>query len=163
MRAGTNCSLCLSGCHSLKSVGVLFFCEGKRYKLDMKTITIATRKKDEIVDITDTVEAALREGGPREGVCVVFLAHTTCALTTADLDPGTDLDLLQALRHLLPALSYRHPHNPAHAPDHLISSIIGPSLSIPYADHQLLLGVWQRIVLVELDGPRRRTVHIAWM
>lgn len=129
----------------------------------MKTITITTHKKDEVVDITDTVEAVLREGGPPDGVCVVFAAHTTCALTTADLDPGTDLDLLQALRHLLPPLSYRHPHNPAHAPDHLISSIIGPALSIPYADHQLLLGVWQRVVLIELDGPRRRTVHIAWM
>ncbi len=129
----------------------------------MKTITVATSKKDEIVDITDTVEAALREGGPANGICVVFAAHTTCALTTADLDPGTDLDFLQALRHVLPNLSYRHPHNPAHAPDHILSSLIGASLSIPYANHQLLLGTWQRVILVELDGPRRRTVHIAWM
>src|SRR5579883_2647961 len=129
----------------------------------MKTLTVRTERKDQVIDITDRVEAYLQEAEKESGVCTVFVAHTTCALTTADLDPGTDLDLLQALRHLLPPLSYRHPHNPAHAPDHLISSIIGPSLSIPYADHQLLLGVWQRVVLVELDGPRRRTVHIAWM
>src|SRR5579883_2095807 len=127
----------------------------------MKTITITTHRKDEIVDITDTVEAALREGGPREGVCVVFAAHTTCALTTADLDPGTDLDLLAALRHLLPQMSYRHPHDPTHAPDHLISSIIGPSLAIPFQNRRLLLGTWQRVILIELDGPRQRTVHIA--
>src|SRR5579885_1041471 len=129
----------------------------------MKTLTVRTERKDQVIDITDRVEAYLQEAEKESGVCTVFVAHTTCALTTADLDPGTDLDLLQALRHLLPPLSYRHPHNPAHAPDHLISSIIGPSLSIPYADHQLLLGVWQRVVLVELDGPRRRTVHVAWM
>jgi secondary thiamine-phosphate synthase enzyme len=143
--------------------GCLVFLCAKRYKIDMKTITVATSKKDEIVDITDTVEAGLREGGPQNGFCVVFVAHTTCALTTADLDPGTDLDFLQALRHLLPRLSYRHPHDPAHAPDHLISSIIGPSVSIPYSNYQLLLGTWQRVILVELDGPRRRTLHIAWM
>lgn len=129
----------------------------------MKTLTVATRKKDEIVDITDTVEGVLRQEAPESGVCVVFAAHTTCALTTADLDPGTDLDFLQALRHLLPNMSYRHPHDPAHVPDHLISSIIGPSVAIPYANHQLLLGTWQRVVLVELDGPRRRTVHVSWM
>ena len=127
----------------------------------MKTITVTTHKKDEIIDITDTVEAVLREGGPRDGICVVFAAHTTCALTTADLDPGTDQDLLDALRRLLPQISYRHPHDPSHTPDHILSSIIGPSLMIPYANGQLQLGTWQRIILVELDGPRQRTVHIS--
>src|SRR5579885_1056917 len=129
----------------------------------MKTITITTHRKDEIVDITDTVEAARHEGGPREGVCVVFVAHTTCALTTADLDPGTDLDLLQALRHLLPKLTYRHPHDPEHAPDHILSSMLGPSLAVPYTKRTLLLGTWQRVVLVELDGPRQRTLYLACM
>ncbi|HLH63258.1 MAG TPA: secondary thiamine-phosphate synthase enzyme YjbQ [Ktedonobacteraceae bacterium] len=127
----------------------------------MKTVTIKTNKKDQVVDITETVETYLREAHTESGVCVVFAAHTTCALTTADLDPGTDLDLLAALRHLLPQMSYRHPHDPAHAPDHLISSIIGPSLAIPFQNRRLLLGTWQRIILVELDGPRQRTVHIA--
>jgi secondary thiamine-phosphate synthase enzyme len=127
----------------------------------MKTLTIATRNKDEIVDITARVEAALREMHAENGVCTIFVAHTTCALTTADLDPGTDRDLLDALRHLLPSLSYRHPHNPTHAPDHLISSIIGASLAIPFTNGNLLLGTWQRVILVELDGPRQRTVHVA--
>ncbi|GAC1653518.1 MAG: hypothetical protein NVS4B12_25250 [Ktedonobacteraceae bacterium] len=58
-------------------------------------------------------------------------------------------------------ISYRHPHNPAHTPDHILSSIIGPSLAVPYANGKLLLGIWQRIVLVELDGPRQRTVHVS--
>src|SRR5258706_1841424 len=127
----------------------------------MKTVTIRTNEKDQVVDITETVETYLREAQAESGVCVVFAAHTTCALTTADLDPGTDLDLLDALRRLLPQMSYRHPHDPEHAPDHLLSSIIGPSVAIPFQNRQLLLGTWQRVVLVELDGPRQRTVHIS--
>ena len=127
----------------------------------MKTLTIATRKKDEVVDITQTVETALQETQAENGVCIVFVAHTTCALTTVDLDPGTDRDFLDALRQLLPQISYRHPHDPSHTPDHILSSILGPSLAIPYSHRQLLLGTWQRIVLVELDGPRHRTVHVS--
>jgi secondary thiamine-phosphate synthase enzyme len=127
----------------------------------MKTVTIRTNKKDQVVDITETVGTYLLEAQAESGVCVVFAAHTTCALTTADLDPGTDLDLLAALRRLLPQMSYRHPHDPEHAPDHLLSSVIGPSVAIPFQNRRLLLGTWQRVVLIELDGPRQRTVHIS--
>src|SRR5690242_53541 len=127
----------------------------------MKTITVNTRKKDQVVDITDTIEAHLQEAKTESGICYLFVAHTTCALTTADLDPGTDRDFLDALRDLLPKLSYRHPHDPSHTPDHILSSIIGPFLAIPFTNHKLLLGTWQRVILVELDGPRRRTVHIS--
>ncbi|HYU71117.1 MAG TPA: secondary thiamine-phosphate synthase enzyme YjbQ [Ktedonobacteraceae bacterium] len=127
----------------------------------MKTITITTKKKDEVVDITETVENLLQEMKAPSGICVVFVAHTTCALTTADLDPGTDLDFLNVLRRMLPHISYRHPHDPSHTPDHILSSILGPSLAIPYQDGQLLLGTWQRVILVELDGPRQRTLHVS--
>lgn len=127
----------------------------------MRTFTVSSRQKDQVVDITDTVEGYLREEKNADGLCSLFVAHTTCALTTADLDPGTDLDLLNALRHLLPRLSYRHPHDPSHTPDHLLSTIIGPSLVVPYAGHRLMLGTWQRVILVELDGPRQRTMHMS--
>jgi secondary thiamine-phosphate synthase enzyme len=127
----------------------------------MKTTTIRTRKKDEVVDITETVEESLRQMNASDGICVVFAAHTTCALTTADLDPGTDQDLLDALRRLLPQMRYRHPHDPSHTPDHILSSLLGPSLMIPYVNGQLQLGTWQRVILVELDGPRQRTIHIS--
>lgn len=90
----------------------------------------------------------------------MFVAHTTCAVTTADLDPGTDLDLLDAVWEMIPKLDYRHPHDPAHVPAHLASSIIGPSVTIPVADGQLVLGTWQRIILVELDGPRERQLAV---
>jgi len=127
----------------------------------MRTFTVTTRKKDQVVDITDTVEKYLQTEKNTDGHCSLFVAHTTCAITTADLDPGTDLDLLDALRHLLPQLAYHHPHDPAHTPDHLLASMLGPSLVIPYARHHLQLGTWQRIILVELDGPRQRTIHMS--
>src|SRR6266536_4465616 len=127
----------------------------------MKTITITTRHNDEIVDITEVIETHLREAPGEDGLCSIFVSHTTCALTTADLDPGTDLDFLDVLRRMLPHISYRHPHDPSHTPDHILSSILGPSLAIPYQDGQLLLGTWQRVILVELDGPRQRTLHVS--
>ena len=128
----------------------------------MQTLTVATTRKDQVVDLTERVEQTLlAEAAARErGGCLVFAAHTTCAVTTADLDPGTDLDFLQALRHILPSLTYRHPHDPAHAPDHILAAIIGPSVVMPYANGRLQLGTWQRIVLVELNGPRERTVIV---
>jgi len=129
----------------------------------MRSITVSTTTKDEVVDLTDEVEAYLGTGEQLAGVCVVFAAHTTCAVTIADLDPGTDEDLLRALRAMLPQQRYRHPHDPAHAPDHLLAAIVGPSVAIPYSGRRLLLGTWQRVILVELDGPRRRTVHLTAM
>ncbi len=127
----------------------------------MRTFTVTTRQKDQVIDITDIIENYLQEEKNADGLCSLFVAHTTCAITAADLDPGTDLDLLDALRQLLPLISYRHPHDPSHTPDHILSTIIGPSLVVPYAKHQLLLGTWQRIILVEFDGPRRRTMHMS--
>lgn len=107
-----------------------------------------------MIDITD--EVARLVPAERSGVAHVFVWHTTCAVTTADLDPGTDLDLLDFLAGMTPDVQWRHPHNPAHTPAHLLSSIIGPSVGVPFADGRLQLGTWQRIILVELDGPRER-------
>src|SRR2546429_9914636 len=116
----------------------------------MKTITIATKKKDHIVDITETVEEHLRDAKNGEGICAIFVAHTTCALTTADLDPGTDLDFLDALRRLLPQMRYRHPHDPSHTPDHITSSIIGPSLAVPSQITHSFLVTWRPFSLLDL-------------
>ena len=127
----------------------------------MKTFTVSSRKKDQVIDITDIIEQHLHDEKNTAGLCSIFVAHTTCAITTADLDPGTDQDLLDALRRLLPRMNYRHPHDPSHTPDHILSSIIGPSLVVPYMQYQLVLGTWQRVILVELDGPRQRTLHLA--
>jgi secondary thiamine-phosphate synthase enzyme len=89
--------------------------------------------------------------------------HTTAAVTTADLDPGTDLDLLDALDSLIAPRPWRHPHDPEHAPDHLLASIIGPSVTVPVRAGRLVLGTWQRIILVEFTGPRQRRLVLTML
>ena len=122
----------------------------------MQRLTIKTRKKREVLDITDLVGEQLVRSSISTGVCNLLVLHTTAALTTADLDPGTDLDLLDAFEAMIPKLRYRHPHNPAHVGDHIMSALIGTSVSLPFDRKKLLLGTWQRVVLIELDGPRDR-------
>ncbi|MBV8087372.1 MAG: YjbQ family protein [Chloroflexi bacterium] len=124
----------------------------------MRFLGIRTERKDQVLDLTSMVE---RELEAREGVATVFVAHTTCGITTADLDPGTDLDILEAFRKLLPDVKYRHPHDPGHTPDHILASLIGPSVSLPVHDGRLVLGTWQRVILVELDGPRQRDLYVS--
>lgn len=147
------------------SLVFIFILQGVKQKQTPESITLMqftlqTTKKDEVIDITDVIEELLGTQEKQEGVCTIFVQHTTCCITTADLDPGTDLDFLDAIRGMLPKMQYRHPHDPSHTPDHILSSIIGPSVSIPFSKKQLALGVWQRVVLVELDGPRQRAVTI---
>lgn len=124
----------------------------------MQKLTITTTQKREIIDITDSVSELT---GDDATLAHVFVAHTTAAITVMDLDPGTDLDFLDALDALLPDLSWRHPHDPSHTPDHLLASIIGPDVTVPCTKGQLLLGTWQRIVLVEFDGPRERSITVS--
>jgi secondary thiamine-phosphate synthase enzyme len=122
----------------------------------MKRLTIKTHRKREILDITDTVEEALARQPAGDGICYLNILHTTAAITTADLDPGTDLDMLDAFEAMMPKLKYRHPHNPAHVPDHILSTILGTALTVPVSNRALVLGTWQRVIVVELDGPRER-------
>ena len=126
----------------------------------MQRIILKTSRKREVLDITDVVEDQLGNSGNESGVCHLLVLHTTAALTTADLDPGTDLDLLDAFEAMVPKLRYRHPHNPGHVADHILSALIGTSVALPFHDGKLLLGTWQRVVLIELDGPRERELAL---
>jgi secondary thiamine-phosphate synthase enzyme len=126
----------------------------------VKHITVRTTKHNEVVDITDSVQDFLTAIRGQDGACVVFAPYTTCALTTADLDPGTDQDYLDAFAAMFPKGHYRHPHNPAHVGEHIMSSLVGASVTIPVHKGMLVLGTWQRIVLVELSGPRTRELTI---
>ena len=124
----------------------------------MQRLTVKTHKKREVLDITERIQKLLPGDA---GVCNLLVLHTTAALTTADLDPGTDLDLLDAFEAMIPKLRYRHPHNPEHVPDHILSGLIGTSIVLPFENGELLLGQWQRVVLIELDGPRTREIAVA--
>ncbi len=126
-----------------------------------KELVVETKKNKQVVDVTDDIKSFIHANKVIDAVVTIFITHTTAALTTADLDPGTDLDFLDFLEKVTPKMNFRHPHNPAHTPDHIWSSIIGTSLSVPVKDGELVLGTWQRIILVELDGPRSRSLLIA--
>lgn len=127
----------------------------------MEKIVVRTSEKKEVVDITELVHELLKNIEIKEGVCTLHLMHTTAALTTADLDPGTDEDILKALEGMVPKLAYRHPHDPKHVSDHILSAIVGTSLSIPFKNRELLLGTWQQVVLLEFSGPRPREIVVS--
>jgi secondary thiamine-phosphate synthase enzyme len=129
----------------------------------MTVVNVNSKRKREIVDITELCRKQLSKQKAGTGVCHLFVLHTTAALTIADLDPGTDLDLLDAFDALVPKLKYRHPHNPAHVGDHILSSLIGTSVCFPVNDGEPMLGTWQRIILVELDGPRQRELVMTFV
>lgn len=122
------------------------------------TINISTNDKRQIIDITAEVQEALDGAG--SGLVHLFVKHTTAAIAAADLDPGTDQDILDAIGAMTPDKRWRHPHDPGHFPDHLWSSIIGPDLTVPINNGELQLGTWQRLILLELDGPRDRQVEL---
>ncbi|MBI2020396.1 YjbQ family protein [Candidatus Daviesbacteria bacterium] len=124
----------------------------------MIKISVKTAKKREVVDITDQVNEEIEKLEIKDGICNLFLTHTTAALTTADLDPGTDQDYLAAFEKMVPKLNYKHPHDPGHTPDHISSALIGTSLTVPVEHGKLILGTWQKVVLIEFDGPRERQI-----
>ena len=124
----------------------------------MVKITINTSQDKQVVDITDQVNEEINKLQFKQGLCHLFLTHTTAALTTADLDPGTDQDYLEAFDMMIPKLNYNHPHDPSHMPDHILSSLIGTSLTVPVENGRLTLGTWQKVVLIEFDGPRERQI-----
>jgi len=129
----------------------------------MTKFEVATKRKRQVFDITDLCQEKLSDLKNRSGVCHLFVLHTTAALTIADLDPGTDLDLLDALEAVTPKLKYRHPHDPGHVSDHILSSLIGASLTVPVGDGNIVLGTWQRIILLEFDGPRTRQIALSFV
>lgn len=126
------------------------------HRLEIKTTALK-----QIIDLTDRVQAVIREANLADGLCSVFVTHTTAALTTGEIGEGTEQDFLQIVEQIIPRIRFRHAHDPSHAWSHMASSILGPSLTIPVSAGQLMLGTWQSIMLVELDGPRERNVFVS--
>lgn len=119
---------------------------------------VATRRAKEALDITNAVEKELSALEHREGPALLFVQHTTAALALGEHQEGTGEDLLEVAQKMIPAIRFRHGHDPAHAPDHMASSILGQSLTLPVLDGRLALGAWQRVLLLEFNGPRRRSL-----
>ena len=125
-----------------------------------EVLRINTTSRKQVVDLTDLVEISIRKAKMQEGLCSLFVTHTTAALTTGEIGEGTGEDFLQVVEQMIPRIHFRHAHDPSHAWSHMASSILGPSLTIPVAAGKLVLGTWQSVMLVELDGPRERDVHV---
>ena len=125
--------------------------------------TVNTQKSKQIVDITDEINDLIAKLNADNGIVHLQVLHTTCSLTTADLDPGTDEDYLEAIEKIFPDGKWNHPHDPGHVGDHIMSSLIGPSIVLTVENGELLLGTWQRVVLIELSGPRPRKISLTFI
>lgn len=121
---------------------------------------IKTTATKEVVDLTERLEAVIRKAKLQDGLCTLFVTHTTAAVTTGEIGEGTEQDFLQVVEKMIPRIQFQHAHDPSHAWSHMASSILGPSLTVPVTGGKLVLGTWQSVMLVELDGPRERMVHV---
>jgi secondary thiamine-phosphate synthase enzyme len=127
----------------------------------MEEFCIKTSRKKQIVDITAKVSEIVRKIAVTEGICCVYTRHTTAAITINENDdPNVCEDILEALAKLIPEGIWRHDRIDNNAAAHIKASLIGPSEAIPVKDGKLLLGTWQAVMLVELDGPRERRVLV---
>jgi secondary thiamine-phosphate synthase enzyme len=119
-------------------------------------LTVDTHRARECIEITDAVREVVRKSGVRQGLCHVMALHATAAIVVNENDdPNIGVDLLDALERMIPeGAGWRHDRvdNNAHA--HIQASILGPQEILPVQDGDLLLGRWQGVLVVELDGPR---------
>ncbi len=116
-----------------------------------------------MIDVTATVQEAVRAAGIETGVAWVFSPHTTAGVTVQEnADPDVQHDLLLALENAVPSRAgrgaYRHAEGNSDA--HVKTSLVGCSQAVPVENGRLVLGTWQAIYLCEFDGPRRRTLHV---
>ena len=128
-----------------------------------KTLTLSTNSRNEFLDITRQIEAAVQESGVREGLCHLFVPHTTAALTiNENADPSVKSDILMVLSKIISDQEpYRHLEG--NSPAHVKASLLGPQLTLMVSGGRLVLGTWQGIYLCEFDGPRSRRLHLKVM
>lgn len=125
----------------------------------MKTMSVSSSKREEMVDITSKVQQLVRESGQADGVCILFTQHTTCGLTiNENADPDVQSDMLGLLQKLIPQFEPHFKHGEQNSDAHIKSSLVGVSVTVPFEKEKLLLGRWQGIYLCEFDGPRKRQV-----
>jgi secondary thiamine-phosphate synthase enzyme len=124
-------------------------------------ISIRTKSRVELVDITNKVNLAIAEIGAASGLCNIFVTHTTAAVIVSEnWDPDVTTDMLAQLERIVPRENnYRHGEGNSQA--HILSVMLSTSINIPIRRGKLALGKWQGVMLVELDGPRERTAIVS--
>jgi len=122
-------------------------------------LEIKTEKAAEVIDITRQVNEAVKESGVQDGICLVYSLHTTTGIVINEAESGLVEDLLARLASLPPpGEGYLHDRIDENAHAHLQAVLLGSSQAIPIEEGCLVMGTWQRVLFVELDGPRRRNV-----
>ena len=125
----------------------------------LKEFTINTPREG-FIDITSQVSEIVRQNQGETSLCQVFIPHTTAGvIINENADPDVVEDMLAALDHMVPELSYKHGEGNSRA--HVKATMIGSSVSVPVVDKELYLGTWQGIYFCEFDGPRRRKICVS--
>ena len=121
-------------------------------------LTLETQGDGEIVDLTAYAQKTIANYGYSDGLCTVFVAHSTCGVTTIEYEPGCNQDFNETLEKLAPQ-DDRWEHNERNADtnghSHARAGIIGPSVTIPLTGAEMMLGVWQRVICVDFDDRAR--------
>jgi secondary thiamine-phosphate synthase enzyme len=126
----------------------------------LKEITIKTNTQTQILDITAQVQKIVSESEITEGLCCVFVPHTTAGVTiNENADPSVKQDIIMELNKLIP-FDDNYSHSEGNSAAHIKASIIGSSVNIPLKNNNLLLGTWQGICFCEFDGPRQRHFYV---
>ncbi len=123
-------------------------------------LTIKTKNRTEMIDITEQVQKVLRESKVQDGIVIVFVPHTTAAVTiNENADPSVQHDILSELNRLIP-FSGPYQHTEGNSAAHIKSTLVSPSQFLLIEGGRLLLGTWQGIYFCEFDGPRSRKAWI---
>jgi secondary thiamine-phosphate synthase enzyme len=127
----------------------------------MEKISVRTRKRSELVEITTRLREIARSSGVAEGVMFVQSLHTTAGLTiNENADPDVETDVAAKMERLVPREETFYNHAEGNSDSHVKTSLFGPSLTILLSDGDLVLGRWQGVFFCEWDGPRERSVAV---
>jgi len=125
-----------------------------------QTFQVRTMSQTECIDITRSVQQAAQKTGVEHGICIVFVPHTTAAVTiNENADPSVPQDLMMELNKVIP-FEDRYLHGEGNSAAHIKASLLGCSQVIFIESKELVLGTWQGIFLCEFDGPRNRKVYV---
>jgi secondary thiamine-phosphate synthase enzyme len=126
----------------------------------MQTFGIKTQKQTQMIDIIAAIKRVVAEAGVREGLCTVFIPHTTAGVTiNENADPAVPRDMLMEINKIVP-FHDNYKHMEGNSAAHLKSTLFGCSTNVIVADGQLCLGTWQSVFFCEFDGPRERNVWV---
>lgn len=126
----------------------------------LKTLSIRSKNRTDFIDITDDIRKVVKETGIKNGVCYIYVPHTTAGITINEgADPSVKRDILAALNRLIP-FDGDYQHLEGNSAAHIKSSLIGVSINILIEDSRLVTGTWQSIFFCEFDGPRHRNIYI---